>query len=174
MSLYLYLCICLERVESEDVDIVDYAYDFWSIMHYGPMVSSKNGLPTIKVKEKYSHLKPKLGQRKSLSYLDIAKVRSMYNCNQIPSAESNNVCVSKATKGRDYRGKLDYTEEGVMCQPWNKKYPHSHDYDLSDKDDGLGEHNYCRNPGGERERPWCFTTLMHTKKQYCDLEMCVE
>ncbi|XP_057307205.1 blastula protease 10-like [Hydractinia symbiolongicarpus] len=150
-----------------------YAYDFWSIMHYGPNVFTRNGRPTIKIKQKYRYLKAKIGQRLGLSFLDVAKVRAMYQCNKLPSVERKLTCVSKKTKGQDYRGKLDYTEKGVMCQPWHKTYPNSHTYNLNK--DGLGKHNYCRNPKGDKERPWCYTTLSSNKQrswEYCDIQYC--
>ena len=149
-----------------------YAYDFWSVMHYGPTFFSNNGRPTIKIIKKYRDLKPKIGQRKGLSYLDIAQVRAMYKCNPIPSLESRQTCVKKSTKGREYRGTLDYTESGVMCQPWNKQYPHSHKFDFKSKREGLGKHNYCRNPLGSKHRPWCYTTKSKLEWEYCDLQYC--
>lgn len=161
----------------DQVNSMEYAYDYWSIMHYGPYFFSRNDKPTIKVRGKFRSLKPNLGQRESLSYLDIAQVRAMYKCNVIPSRESKKTCVSKKTKGSDYRGTLDYTRTGVMCQPWNRNYPHEVKYDIKNKDYGL-KVNYCRNPGGEKERPWCYTTLAdkngNPKWDYCDIEVCDE
>ena len=161
----------------KDVDSLGYAYDFWSVMHYGRyFFSNQPNKPTIVIRKQYRDLNPNIGQRKGLSYLDIAQVRAMYKCNVRPSSESmkKSSCVKRSTKGRDYRGKLDYTESGVFCQPWNKQYPNKHKYNLKDPHDGLGKHNYCRNPGGEKSRPWCFTTLDKKKKswEYCDLKMC--
>ena len=156
-----------------------YAYDFWSIMHYGSHFFSRNERQTIKVVKKYRNLSAnmasQLGQRESLSYLDIAQVRSMYKCNKLPSAESKATCARRSTKGRDYRGTLDYTQSGVMCQPWNRNYPHKHNYDDTIKEDDL-KFNYCRNPGGEKARPWCFTTLAdknnNPRWEYCDINLC--
>jgi len=157
------------------VDSMGYAYDFWSIMHYGSHFFSRNDRPTIKVVKKYRSLNPNLGQRESLSYLDIAQVRAMYKCNKLPSIQSETTCAKRSTKGRDYRGVLDYTQSGVMCQPWNRHYPHKHDYDVRNEADDL-KYNYCRNPGGEKERPWCFTTLSskdnNPKWEYCDIQLC--
>lgn len=154
------------------MDSRGYAYDFWSIMHYGPKQFSKNNKTTIDVLEKYRYLNPRIGQRKGWSYLDLAQIRSKYLCNKVPSLESKKGCVSNATKGRDYRGMLQYTENGVMCQPWNRNYPHFHTFNIHSKCDGLGKHNYCRNPTGKRKRPWCFTTLTKVEWQYCDLKIC--
>ena len=161
-----------------DVDSLGYAYDFWSVMHYGRyFFSNGKGKPTIVIRPKYRDLNPAIGQRKGLSYLDVAQVRAMYKCNVVPSAESKGTCVKRSTKGRDYRGRLDYTENGVFCQPWNKQYPNKHKYGSYIKGgrEGLGKHNYCRNPDGARARPWCYTTLDDGKKrswEYCDLKTC--
>ena len=63
-----------------------------------------------------------------------------------------------------------------MCQPWHVKYPNDHNYTLSDNNDGLGKYNCCDNPGGEKERPWCFTLLgpSHPIWEFCDLKYCSE
>ncbi|XP_057308197.1 hepatocyte growth factor-like [Hydractinia symbiolongicarpus] len=163
-----------QYTNEEEITSMGYAYDFNSIMHYHAHAFSKSGKLVTKVRKPYRPLKPKLGQRQVLSYLDIAQVRAMYQCNRLPSLESVKTCVSKKTKGRDYRGKLDYTEKGVMCQPWDEQYPHQHKFDVKNKDDDL-KSNYCRNPGGVNERPWCFTTYGKEMKQdwqYCDLTFC--
>lgn len=61
-----------------------------------------------------------------------------------------------------------------MCQPWNERWPH----DLEERKlrnpgrEGLGKHNYCRNPRGKRARPWCYTTLKRPVWQYCDIVIC--
>ena len=165
-------------MNENQVGSMGYAYDFWSIMHYGSDFFSKNKKPTIKVQKAYRNIypKPTIGQRERLSFLDIAQVRAMYKCNILPSRESERTCIKRKNKGQDYRGTLDYTKSGVMCQPWDKKYPQNHNYKLYDNNDGLGKHNYCRNPGGEKERPWCFTLLGpgHEKWEYCDLKFCNE
>ncbi|ESO89294.1 hypothetical protein LOTGIDRAFT_59723, partial [Lottia gigantea] len=79
--------------------------------------------------------------------------------------------------GRDYRGSLDHTMEGATCQKWSSQYPHKHNSKpgRTDKDDkdGLGDHNYCRNPSGQRrKRPWCYTAKRGVKWQYCDVSVC--
>jgi len=73
------------------MDSMGYAYDFNSIMHYGPRFYSKNGKLTIKVRKAGRRIGATIGQRRGLSSIDIAQVNAMYNCNVIPSPESGNM-----------------------------------------------------------------------------------
>lgn len=172
------------KMNSSVMDSMGYAYDYESIMHYGSKFFTKNKKHTLRIRKPGRDVGVRIGQRKRLSYLDIAQIRAMYNCNKIPASAP---CLkNRKTKGRDYRGKLDYTEQGVTCQPWDKQWPHKHK-DVSPKKyykdytNGLMEmnsrglfvyHNYCRNPNGKRNRPWCYTTLQRPEWQYCDLKFC--
>lgn len=87
-------------------------------------------------------------------------------------------CVTGNYKnGRDYRGSLDHTTSGIYCQNWTLQYPHQHKVNpkgpLQKDPDGLGEHNYCRNPSKlRRNRPWCFTTKSKVEWEYCDVHIC--
>mmetsp|Transcript_16257 Transcript_16257/g.23037 ORF Transcript_16257/g.23037 Transcript_16257/m.23037 type:complete len:675 (+) Transcript_16257:62-2086(+) len=72
----------------------------------------------------------------------------------------------------DYRGSIDTTETGITCQRWRDQTPHTHTYLPEDvPDEGLTR-NYCRNPRGESERPWCYTTDASTRWAYCDVPIC--
>lgn len=85
------------------------------------------------------------------------------------------ICINSTTgDGREYRGQLNYTEKGVMCQPWNERWPHDPEERKlrNPTREGLGKHNYCRNPRGKRARPWCYTTLKRPVWQYCDIVVC--
>ena len=48
--------------------------------------------------------------------------------------------------GHDYRGRQTQTISGHTCQQWNLQAPNSHSISL--EVDGIGPHNYCRNPDG--------------------------
>ncbi|XP_033114169.1 uncharacterized protein LOC117114591 [Anneissia japonica] len=69
----------------------------------------------------------------------------------------------------DYRGLVSITENGHVCQKWSSQSPHTHNYGPSNADDnGIGDHNLCRNPDNE-DRPWCYTTDPDTRWDYCDV-----
>lgn len=78
---------------------------------------------------------------------------------------------NRQRRGRDYRGRLSYTSEAVTCQRWTSRYPHNHTIS-QDPDEGIGDHNFCRNPNGQRLRPWCYTLLKNVLWQYCDVTPC--
>lgn len=164
-----------DKMPRRVMDSMGYEYDYFSIMHYGTKFFSKNSKATIKIRKKGRRIGAEIGQRKGLSWIDIAQVHAMYNCNRIPSEESKVCFNSSSGDGREYRGKLNYTEKGVMCQPWNERWPHDHPRERElalSRREGLGRHNYCRNPQGRRERPWCYTTLKRPAWQYCDIALC--
>ena len=78
--------------------------------------------------------------------------------------------------GEDYRGVVNKTEQGEFCQKWTSQTPHEHSV-TPDKypNDGLGNHNYCRNPGasiisftGREPKPWCYT-LSTTEWDWCNV-----
>ncbi|EFO13341.1 hypothetical protein LOAG_15188 [Loa loa] len=61
------------------LDFLNEPYDYSSIMHYGPYAFSGNGRRTIIA------LKPgadKMGQRTSLSEIDVRKINKLYSCSR--------------------------------------------------------------------------------------------
>ncbi|XP_051946572.1 hyaluronan-binding protein 2-like [Xyrauchen texanus] len=77
--------------------------------------------------------------------------------------------------GESYRGKVSETEEGDECLDWNSEFvldKGSFPFDAFVSTTGLGPHNYCRNPDGDK-KPWCF--IKRNKKlrwDYCDVRKC--
>ncbi|XP_056327576.1 hyaluronan-binding protein 2-like [Danio aesculapii] len=77
--------------------------------------------------------------------------------------------------GQSYRGKVSETEDGDDCLDWNSEF-------VLDKGaypavafasgGGLGPHNFCRNPDGDK-KPWCFIKKEGKLRwEYCDLKKC--
>lgn len=87
----------LDKMPKRVMDSMNYEYDYFSIMHYGTKFFSKNNKATIKIRKKGRRIGAEIGQRKGLSWIDIAQVHAMYNCNKIPSEESSELtkCASK-------------------------------------------------------------------------------
>ncbi|XP_054826131.1 plasminogen isoform X2 [Eublepharis macularius] len=73
--------------------------------------------------------------------------------------------------GENYQGKISETESGIECQAWASQEPHSHGYDPLKFPEKNLKKNYCRNPDGE-PRPWCFTTSVIKRWEYCNIPRC--
>ncbi|XP_052062584.1 macrophage mannose receptor 1-like [Mytilus californianus] len=70
--------------------------------------------------------------------------------------------------GKNYRGTISQTNTGRTCQAWSLQVPHKHSYSdqLSD------QKNYCRNADDEPYGPWCYTTDVNQRWEYCDIPYC--
>lgn len=66
-----------DKYSDEEVTNFGFKYDYDSIMHYGPTEFSSNGEPVIVAKFSGAE---NMGQRITLSRIDIAKINKMYNC----------------------------------------------------------------------------------------------
>ncbi|XP_017279721.1 hyaluronan-binding protein 2 [Kryptolebias marmoratus] len=77
--------------------------------------------------------------------------------------------------GETYRGNVSETEDGYDCLYWNSHFilENGRDpFNSFEDSDGLGPHNFCRNPDGD-SRPWCFFRKGHKLFwDYCDVTRC--
>ena len=62
-------------------------------------------------------------------------------------------CYTRVDKGQSYSGPVDFTASGKRCAKWENEL-----------------HNYCRNPVGQRRKPWCWTKDGSIEE--CDIEIC--
>ncbi|XP_036914939.1 plasminogen [Sturnira hondurensis] len=78
----------------------------------------------------------------------------------------------KTGNGKNYRGTVSKTKNGVTCQRWSDISPHKPNFSpTSHPSAGLDE-NYCRNPDNDEKGPWCYTTDPATRFDYCDIAEC--
>ncbi|XP_016118310.1 muscle, skeletal receptor tyrosine protein kinase-like, partial [Sinocyclocheilus grahami] len=52
--------------------------------------------------------------------------------------------------------------------------PHLHRLSVDVIPELRNAENYCRNPGGESDRPWCYTTNPNVRWEYCLVPKCGE
>ncbi|XP_071146536.1 uncharacterized protein [Mytilus edulis] len=77
---------------------------------------------------------------------------------------------------KKYMGKRSCGFSGTSCQLWNQQSPHIHSHvssDFPDLDIDLAM-NYCRDPGGSRGEPWCYTTNPDVTWEFCEIPQCAE
>ncbi|XP_053269666.1 hyaluronan-binding protein 2 [Pleuronectes platessa] len=77
--------------------------------------------------------------------------------------------------GEFYRGKVSVTAEGEECLDWNSYFIAQSRGDPFQEYagfDGIGPHNYCRNPDGD-DQPWCFINKDGKLKwNHCNVRKC--
>ncbi|XP_025110820.1 muscle, skeletal receptor tyrosine protein kinase-like isoform X1 [Pomacea canaliculata] len=75
--------------------------------------------------------------------------------------------------GRWYNGTVNVTTSGLQCQPWDSNSPQDHDRSPLVFPELLNSENFCRNPGAEESRPWCYTMDSHVRWEFCDIPQCM-
>ncbi|XP_041866097.1 hyaluronan-binding protein 2 [Melanotaenia boesemani] len=77
--------------------------------------------------------------------------------------------------GETYRGVVSETDDGYECLQWNSHFileKGADPFNSFEDSDGLGPHNFCRNPDGE-PRPWCFYRSGYRLLwDHCDVRPC--
>ena len=88
------------------------------------------------------------------------------------------VCMSDcmaSSVGTNYTGNKAMTVTRLPCQRWDSQYPHNHSYwnpeDFPDSS-VFEANNYCRNPDGNVQGPWCFTNDPTVRWQTCGIGIC--
>jgi len=84
--------------------------------------------------------------------------------------------------GTGYLGCQDRTLSGRVCQSWTVQSPHTH-RTTDEQYASEGSHrrvmvaadkNYCRNPTGDTNGIWCYTSDASKRFEYCDPKDCDE
>ncbi|XP_072292351.1 hyaluronan-binding protein 2-like [Eucyclogobius newberryi] len=77
--------------------------------------------------------------------------------------------------GESYRGNVSETDDGHECLFWNSHFlleSGTNPFEADENEDGLGPHNFCRNPDGS-QMPWCFYRKgRRLWWDYCDVRHC--
>lgn len=71
--------MCVDQFDKYSLAMIDTLgtqYDYGSVMHYGPLAFSKNGMPTIQPKQTGAQI----GQRIGFSATDLYKINKLYAC----------------------------------------------------------------------------------------------
>uniref|UniRef100_G3NHR9 trypsin n=1 Tax=Gasterosteus aculeatus TaxID=69293 RepID=G3NHR9_GASAC len=79
--------------------------------------------------------------------------------------------------GESYRGNVSETDDGHECLYWNSHFileSGADPFNSFEDSDGLGPHNFCRNPDGDK-MPWCFFRQgRRLSWDYCDVTKCLQ
>ena len=74
----------------------------------------------------------------------------------------------KGAMDAGYRGLQNRTKTSKECQKWTEQTHHKHTRTPQKyPNKGLGNHNYCRNPDGEYNSIWCYTTDKDSRWEPC-------
>ena len=77
-------------------------------------------------------------------------------------SHDNSECQDGNPLGVSYSGTSNITVSGSTCKIWSEFKVYA----------GVGDHNFCRNPDGDSEGVWCFTTDPEKEREYCSVPNC--
>ncbi|TMS08539.1 Muscle, skeletal receptor tyrosine protein kinase [Larimichthys crocea] len=98
-------------------------------------------------------------------------------CTHVPFVDINRDQITTTCyndRGRFYQGSMNVTRSGIPCQSWSQQVPHQHRLSVEVIPELKNSENYCRNPGGISDRPWCYTLNPNIRWEYCDVPQCGE
>lgn len=126
---------------------------------------------------KFSKDGPKEGAGAGLDKAEFAKMVAMFKKKSADALIPKNPdtfdtgCYDEEDKGETYRGLVTSTVSGRTCEKWTSDKPHKAT-GLGGDDVGIGNHNFCRNPDGSEEKPWCFTMDPTVEREKCNVPKC--
>ena len=74
----------------------------------------------------------------------------------------------------EYRGSISMTRSGLPCANWAQLFKPLHQYiwHAHERGSALQSENYCRNPSGDKNGPWCYTNVDTEIMDYCEIPRC--
>ncbi|CAL8234959.1 unnamed protein product [Boreogadus saida] len=148
--------LCRDECEALEDDLCHAEY---TIARSNPMILMQLELPSC-------HLLPPPASPDAASCMRIGVPAESLNPNSPPDHSCYN------GSGAQYKGTLSVTKSGYLCQPWGTHYPHKHHLSPTEYPELRGGHNFCRNPGGQMQGPWCFTLDPQVRVDLCEIYPC--
>ncbi|XP_057294377.1 uncharacterized protein LOC130622936 isoform X1 [Hydractinia symbiolongicarpus] len=93
-------------------------------------------------------------------------ITHLERCQLIEDSNQNFTKVCYEGNGSGYIGIINVTSSGKTCQPWSiNPYLNPGSYPTL-------KENFCRNPQGHLDKPWCYIDKSMQRWEYCDVKEC--